>query len=364
VSTAAWKALISHAAHLERDSMHGRTRTWIVVTAAALVAVLGAPLLLSGPAAAAGDPTLDNAIAITPPAGWVLAPSALSDAQVTEEEQIVTEAQRVDYKFASKEWTQPNTTNQLAVTLWAYSAQEISQVKTQIEAERQVCGQGQTAVTGSVAGIPGSTQTACSTAQPNGTTAGPASTTYDFTNISWFTGDTHAEVHAVGVPPAQVAADALAVAKAIPPGGFAVGSASSKSTLVLIGAGIAIVAVAAVIVVRRRRQTGLTNPLADAPQPFPSTANSWNATPAYSPVDSASPAPAAVARQPTEVMAPLPAFRPVAPVAPAAAAAAAAPGWHPLPGDPTKTAYWDGTQWAAFRQWDGQQWVDAAAVSR
>jgi LPXTG-motif cell wall-anchored protein len=343
--------------------MHGRTRTWIAVTAAALVTILGAPVLLSGPAAAAGDPTLDNAIAITPPAGWVLAPSALSDAQVAEEEQIVAGAQHIDYKFASKEWTQPNATNQLVVTLWAYSAQEISQVKRQIEAERQVCGQGQTAVTGSVAGIPGSAQTSCSTAPPNGTTAGPASTTYDFTNISWFTGDTQAEVHAVGVPPAQVAADAREVAKAIPAGGFAVGSGSSSSTLLLIGAGIAIVAVAAVIVVRRRRQTGLAAPFAGAPQPFLSTAHSWNATPAYSPVDTASPAPATVARQPTEAMAPLPAFRPVVQAAPAAVPAAA-PGWHPLPGDPTKTAYWDGTQWAAFRQWDGHQWVDAAAVPR
>jgi hypothetical protein len=34
------------------------------------------------------------------------------------------------------------------------------------------------------------------------------------------------------------------------------------------------------------------------------------------------------------------------------------PGWHPISGDPTRIAYWDGGQWAAYRLWDGRQWVE------
>lgn len=33
-------------------------------------------------------------------------------------------------------------------------------------------------------------------------------------------------------------------------------------------------------------------------------------------------------------------------------------GWHPDPGDPQVTRYWDGTRWSAERRWDGTAWVD------
>jgi hypothetical protein len=335
--------------------MHGRTRTWIVAAATALVATLGASMVLSGPAAAEGDPALDNALNITPPAGWVLAPSSVSDAQVGQDEQIVGEITHVEFKVAVKEWTQPNSTNQLTAALLAYSSQEIGQIKNRVEGVKQVCGQGQTAVTATVAGIPGSTETSCSTPPPGGTKPGVA-TTYDFTDISWFTGDTYATVSAIGVPPAQVASDARTIAGAIPTGGFSVASGSSSDLFLLIGAGAAVVLGAVLFVLwRRRRAAGIAG--AGPYQPFLPTASSWSPAPAYSAPGEASPAAATNTRQPTETTAPLPSFRPAP-----AAAPAVAPGWHPLPGDPTKTAYWDGTQWAAFRQWDGHQWVDAGAL--
>jgi|HubBroStandDraft_1064217.scaffolds.fasta_scaffold269358_2 hypothetical protein len=50
---------------------------------------------------------------------------------------------------------------------------------------------------------------------------------------------------------------------------------------------------------------------------------------------------------------PLPHFHPTHLVTTAAVA-----GWHPVQGDPTRVAYWDGERWTAMRRWDGQQWVD------
>src|ERR1700722_611464 len=119
--------------------MHGRTRTWIVAAAAALGATLGASLVLSGPAAAEGDPILDSALSITPPAGWILAPSSVSDAQIGQDEQIVGEVTHFEFKVAVKEWTQPNSTNQLTAALLAYSSEEIGQVKARFDAVKPVC---------------------------------------------------------------------------------------------------------------------------------------------------------------------------------------------------------------------------------
>lgn len=34
------------------------------------------------------------------------------------------------------------------------------------------------------------------------------------------------------------------------------------------------------------------------------------------------------------------------------------PGWQPVNGDPTRIAYWDGTQFTAWKRWDGAGWVD------
>jgi hypothetical protein len=334
-------------------------RTWIVATAAALVASIGAALVLTGPAGASGDPSLDRAIAITPPAGWVLAPASVSDAQAARQEQIVGAAAQLQFTFASKEWTQPNSTNQLTVALWAYAPKGIGQVKTRVNLEKETCGQGQIAVTGSVAGVAGSKETSCSTPPPGGSTSGATPTTYAFTTIGWFDGDTYATVHAIGLPSSQVAAYARQVAAAIPAGGVSAGSSSSSTSdrpLIGVGAAAVLAALAVVVVLRRRRRaTGYTQPLpstAAAPSPAPAYVHAGAGATASDPM-------AGVTRQPTEAMPPLPTFR-QSPTA----ASTAVPGWHPVPGDPTKTAYWDGTQWAAFRQWDGHQWVDAAALHR
>jgi len=113
----------------------------------------------------------------------------------------------------------------------------------------------------------------------------------------------------------------------------------SRGDLLLIAAGVIVLLLLVLIlrVTRRRRETA-ANATAQPRRLFPASADRWqNADLAQ------------------EATTPLPSFRPGEVVLPTAP-----PGWHPLQGDPTRLAYWDGTQWAAFRQWDGRQWVDAA----
>jgi hypothetical protein len=305
--------------------MRGRMRALCTSAAVAVVAVAG-PLALAGPAA--GETTLESATAITPPAGWVLAPAAETDAQVAQQAPIVAGAQHLTYTFASKEWTQPNSTNQLTVTLWAYATQDISRVEATVKAEKPTCPSGETATTTTAAGIAGSKETVC--ASPS---AGSHASTYGFTEIGWFTADVYASVRAIGVPTAQLATDAHQVAEAIPAGGVpATPGGSSNRSLYVAGFAVVVIGAAALLVLHRRRagQGGAAVPVY---QSAGSSGSSWNPAPAPA-------------------------------VTPSDTAPAVAPGWHPLPGDPTKTAYWDGTQWAAYRQWDGQQWVDAAAAHR
>ena len=308
--------------------MHGRTRTRNVARAAALVTTLGALICFSVPAAATTDAALENAIAITPPAGWVAAPASVASEEVAQQEQTIGETVHVEFSAASKEWTQPNSTNQLTVTLLAYTPAEIAAIKSAVAAEKASCGAGQSAVTSAVSGLPESKQIVCTTAASNG-----SASTYGMIEVGWFNADTYATVNAIGLPSAQVASYAREVARTIPTGGFTAsppGASSSGFPLIaVVVIVLAVVAlVAAAVYVRRRR-----------------AAVRARAGPAT--------------RQPTEAMPPLPPFRPGQVTPPSVA-----PGWHPLADDPTKTAYWDGTRWAAYRQWYGHQWVDAAVAQR
>jgi hypothetical protein len=292
------------------------------------VTTLGALISFVGPAAATTDAALGNAITITPPAGWVVAPASVSNEEVAQQEQTIGETVHVEFSAASKEWTQPNSTNQLTVTLLAYTPAEIAKIKSAVDAEKAPCGAGQSAVTSSVSGVAQSKETVCTTASSNGSAG-----TYGMIEVGWFNADTYATVNAIGLPSAQVASYARQVARTIPTGGFSASPPSSGGGFPLIEVVVVVVAVAAMVaaaaVVRRRRAAERRAPAGT------------------------------VTRQPTEAMPPLPPFRPGQ-----AAAPTVAPGWHPLPDDPTKTAYWDGTRWAAYRQWDGHQWVDAAVAQR
>ena len=89
----------------------------------------------------------------------------------------------------------------------------------------------------------------------------------------------------------------------------------------------------------RRRETAATM-TAEPQHTFPQSADTWHD--------------ADLTRESNKA---LPSFHQTQVVLPTAG-----PGWHPVQGDETKLAYWDGTAWTAYRQWDGQQWVDAASV--
>jgi hypothetical protein len=135
---------------------------------------------------------------------------------------------------------------------------------------------------------------------------------------------------------------AAAPVAAAPPHGVAesLAFAHSRHDLTLIAAGVILLLILVLLLRILRRKTEATSSIDGTQRTFPPSADTWHN--------------ADLAK---ESNAPLPSFRQSEVVLPAAA-----PGWHPVQGDPTKLAYWDGTQWAAYRHWDGTQWVDAAGV--
>jgi hypothetical protein len=110
-------------------------------------------------------------------------------------------------------------------------------------------------------------------------------------------------------------------------------------TLVAAGVIVLLIIVFLLRVTRRRRETAVTT-IAEPQHTFPHSADTWHGADLTRVSNAA-----------------LPSFRRTQVVLPTVA-----PGWHPVQGDQTKLAYWDGTRWTAYRQWDGQQWVDAASV--
>ncbi len=118
----------------------------------------------------------------------------------------------------------------------------------------------------------------------------------------------------------------------------------SHRDVIDIAAGLVIVVLLAVILilrVRRRRGQVVRAPETRT-QAFPTTAEAWRGS--------------GLAEEPTGR---LPKFEASSVVLPPLAVT---PGWHPVQGDATRLAYWDGGSWTAFRQWDGHAWVDPTVV--
>jgi len=129
-----------------------------------------------------------------------------------------------------------------------------------------------------------------------------------------------------------------------PMSGFPGSWGLTRHDLLLIGAGLVIAALLLLILVlrvhRRRRATVVR--VSDRLRPaFPQSAESWRGT--------------GMAEEPTG---PLPKFQASTVMLPPQET-----GWHPVQGDRTRIAYWDGTRWSAYRQWDGQQWVEATSTT-
>jgi hypothetical protein len=116
----------------------------------------------------------------------------------------------------------------------------------------------------------------------------------------------------------------------------------TRHDLLLIGAGLLIAVLLLVILVlrvRRRRRASVVRVSDRLPPAFPQSAESWRGT--------------GMVEEPTR---PLPKFQASTVVLPTQET-----GWHPVQGDPTRIAYWDGTRWSAYRHWDGRQWVEATS---
>jgi len=137
------------------------------------------------------------------------------------------------------------------------------------------------------------------------------------------------------------AGPAAATAQPAPRAAASLAFTHSRHDITLIAAGVIVLLIVVFIlrVTRRRRETAATT-TAEPQHTFPQSADTWHDAD-LSKVSHAA----------------LPSFHQTQVVLPTTA-----PGWHPVQGDQTKIAYWDGTGWTAYRQWDGTQWVDATSV--
>jgi hypothetical protein len=130
-----------------------------------------------------------------------------------------------------------------------------------------------------------------------------------------------------------------------PVSGFPESWGLTRHDALLIGAGLLITLLLLVILVlrvRRRRRAGVVRVSDHLPPAFPQSAESWRGTGMVE-----------------EPFGPLPKFQ--------ASTVVVVPtqetGWHPVQGDRTRIAYWDGTKWSSYRRWDGQQWVEATSTT-
>ena len=117
----------------------------------------------------------------------------------------------------------------------------------------------------------------------------------------------------------------------------------TRKDLLDIGGGILIALLLLVVLllrVRRRRRSEVAKAPETKHRSFPQTAEAWRGS--------------GLAEEPTGT---LPKFEAGSVVLPTVQRA---PGWHPVQGDRTRLAYWDGSTWAAYLHWDGRQWVDPA----
>jgi len=308
-------------------------RTWITAAVAALATVGGATLVVGGQAAG-GDTGLGNAIAVTPPPGWQPMSAAMLTVLASDLRYEAAQAAHEttnDVTVAVKGWDQPNSSNQLTVALTdPPSSVSTGELRSLVNS---TCAGGPDSLH-PLSGVPNSLEALCGGGDPGSVP--------DFTAIGWVQGSTLAIVRGSGLSTGMMDSVARREAALIPTTGVSGSFGFSNRDLYLIAAGVIIVLLLLVLVLRvrrRRHASALAASGAHARRMFPTTTDSW--------VD---------ANLTTESMNPLPAFKPGELILPSVTP----PGWHPIQGDPMKLAYWDGSQWAAYRQWDGQQWVDAA----
>src|ERR1700728_4704687 len=100
--------------------MHVRVRIPIMTAVAALMATTGAVVLGSGPAAAAGNPTLDHAIVVSAPPGWVATPASSLSARETQDMEQSSALYHGTYTEEAKLGTRPTSTNRFVAELGNY----------------------------------------------------------------------------------------------------------------------------------------------------------------------------------------------------------------------------------------------------
>ncbi|MGD0083886.1 MAG: hypothetical protein ABSD78_11895 [Acidimicrobiales bacterium] len=372
------------------------------------LAVLGLLLLVSSPASAAGDPTVDHYILSNPVPGWTQVSSADEKAALVAAEAVVSSVEHQTITIAGEGWQSSDSAGHLAVVLIAFphtATLTPGPAGTPGGAVGQLCG-APAGVQASLS-VPGVPDSAIQTCPADGVSGGVI-TTY----VMWVQGNVIGLTEGSGLSAKVVSQIAQRESAMVPASGISLPSGLSTLEIGAIAGGAVLVVAAVVILVVRSRRSkqpawsaaaGATGPPGATGHPtdqgwgwesYPTAVNTsaGGATSGWQPYPTAvdtsaggaasgwQPYPTAVdtsaggaGQQPWSAsrgqragehgsaqgagMAP---YRDPRIRQPAAGevAPATAPDWYPIDGNPYLLAYWDGSAWTARRRWDGAQWVD------
>jgi|GEM_PF-2659571 len=331
------------------------------------------------PAAAAGDPAVDQYILNNPEPGLQAAPApALA--------QVIDRIQKLDTNAAGGQpvhvaaqlWEAPDQVSFLAITVIRWPANvDLGQVlHTAVDDECVSLTGNNPPSLGPAPGVSGSLLGTC-TSSPSGL----ATPTVTATLAATSKGPYSALVESIGIGTSPL--DATTVTdilsrqdSALPALPFNAGAAAGIGLAVaaVLGGAVGLAVGLARRSQRRRRPAALGGtpgpwPVAGVPVGPPAGAGPW-AMPA-----SAGTGPAAAPGQPGAQLArsdwpssyqspPSPGWQALSEriaagqaTAASPASAPTAPGWYRDPNDPNVRRYWDGTRWRARSRWDGTNWV-------
>jgi len=321
--------MINRATRHHPDIRRGFTRVFTRVAMVGLVAVT----TLAGTATsatAAGDSALDGRIVSDALPGWTRLPSTLLDRLVATERGAVSGATSLNVTVAAEGWSL-GTRSIIVVLLEFPAGATLGQVKPRAA----VVGACATSTLSaprtlhSYAGITGSAEATCA----GRTSAGiPLSATV----MAWQRQSVFALVIGNRFVPTELESFAVKQDAALTAASSPINNSSGSGSsvwVVLVIVGVAVVLGLIVFLLVARSRARMPAPVQALGGPLSSGVPTAYGTPSYS-------APSYSA------------------FAPPAAPPAAEPGWQPVNGDPTRIAYWNGSQFTAWKRWDGSSWVD------
>jgi hypothetical protein len=310
---------------------------------------LVAMTLLAGTAStatAAGDSALDRRIVSDALPGWTRLPNTLLERLAATERGAVSGATSLPVTVAAEGWSQ-GTQSIIVVLLEFPAGAPLGDFKPR-DAVVGACATSTLSgpkTLQSYAGITGSAEATCAGRSSAGV---PLSATV----MAWQQQSFFALVIGNRFVPSQLESFAVKQDAALTATSSPINNPSDPGSsvwVVFVIVGVAIVLGLIVFLLMARSRSRMPAPVQALGGPA-----SFGPPTAYGSPTYGSPAYGTPSASPSAAAAPGAFAPPAAPTPPPAAE----PGWQPIDGDPTRIAYWDGSEFTARKRWDGSNWVD------